>query len=73
MNISKKNSIFTYISAVSRKGYKKDMEQDNQDSYFIECPFENDPNKVFFGVFDGHGAHGHKISQFLSKNFSSIL
>jgi len=37
----------------------------NQDRYLTLPNFENDPAQSLFGVFDGHGASGEIVSQFL--------
>ena len=33
--------------------------------------FNNDPNKILFGLFDGHG--GEQVSKFLQKNFALYM
>ena len=33
--------------------------------------FNNDPNKILFGLFDGHG--GGQVSKFLQENFSAYM
>jgi len=31
------------------------------------------PGNWFFGVFDGHGSHGHLVSDFVSRNMPQKL
>ena len=33
--------------------------------------FNNDPNKILFGLFDGHG--GGQVSKFLQENFATYM
>ena len=46
-----------------------DLTKKNQDSFFTkEIVLENSGNCLFFGVCDGHGKNGDKISQFITKH-----
>lgn len=37
-----------------------------EDNYVVKLEFEENPNRSFFGVFDGH--NGHQASQYLAEN-----
>lgn len=58
---SRSSSARTKTGAVL--GQTKDFNQDS----FIICTFGKQKNDVF-GVFDGHGAKGHVVSEFLREN-----
>ena len=45
----------------------------NQDSYLILTNINNYTNFNVFAVFDGHGEHGHFVSQFLVKYFTDFF
>lgn len=45
----------------------------NQDSYLILTKINNFSNFNVFAVFDGHGEHGHFVSQFLVKYFTEFF
>ena len=49
---------------------KKHREYMEDQGFAIEN-FNNDPNKIIFGLFDGHG--GSKVSKFLQENFPIYL
>jgi len=42
-------------------------------NYFIYKNFANNPDSLYFGVCDGHGAFGHEVSQFLRENLPKTL
>eukprot|EP00966_Prymnesium_polylepis_P235736 5451849-Prymnesium_polylepis.1 len=52
----------------SNKGYKPSgrgqTESINQDRGVIAFPLSNSERQMFLGVFDGHGKHGEKVSEF---------
>ena len=50
-----------------KKGLKP--ESPNQDDYVILV----DNNSVLLGVFDGHGSHGHDVSNHIHKSFPKFL
>jgi serine/threonine protein phosphatase PrpC len=50
-----------------RKGLKPDSP--NQDDYVVVI--SND--SILLGVFDGHGTHGHEVSNFIHKIFPKVL
>ena len=65
------------INSCTLAGYKSNgMQKLNQDKFFIKKDFLNEEEQFFIGVCDGHGMHGHFISEyvskFLPKNLTSI-
>jgi hypothetical protein len=62
---------FSSITACTKPGECFQQTKTNQDAYLINTEFDGDPNKVIFGVFDGHGTYGDKVSQYLKDNFAS--
>jgi hypothetical protein len=61
---------FSSITACTKPGECFQETKTNQDSYLINTELDGDPNKVIFGVFDGHGSYGDKVSQYLKENFA---
>jgi len=58
----------------TRKGYNPNIpNKPNQDSMIVKSCFMGDPEFHVFGVFDGHGAQGEKVSKFCSDNFANHL
>lgn len=45
----------------------------NQDRGIEVCPFGGSEEKVVFGVFDGHGALGHEVSQYISTEVTKHM
>lgn len=45
----------------------------NQDVYIIEPNIHGHLGLHVFGICDGHGIHGHKISNFIKSNLSNLL
>ena len=45
----------------------------NQDSFLIVPNFTNSQKSCLFGVMDGHGSHGHLISNYLKSSIPSSL
>lgn len=45
----------------------------NQDAFYIDTEMEADQGVALFGVFDGHGFHGHRVSNFLISNIKDIF
>ncbi|RHY35240.1 hypothetical protein DYB32_000303, partial [Aphanomyces invadans] len=59
---------------VTQRGYYPDaVDKPNQDSYTIVPNFAGDPTKIFFGIFDGHGATGDLCSVFAKKEVPDRL
>ena len=56
------------IDSCTSPGYSSPgIMKTNQDSFFIEKDFLDSPEHFFLGVCDGHGLHGHLISDFISN------
>lgn len=54
----------------SRRGYNhNDLHKKNQDSCFVHPNFAGEEIFHLFGVCDGHGKNGEKVSEFVSKQF----
>jgi hypothetical protein len=60
---------FSSITVCTKPGECFQETKTNQDSYLINTELDGDPNKLIFGVFDGHGSYGDKVSQYLKENF----
>jgi hypothetical protein len=61
----KLKSVTMSYSYFSQRGYyPDDLSKANQDSYFVNAPFDGDEDFGFFAVLDGHGAKGHLCAQF---------
>lgn len=58
----------------SRKGHTpNNPSKPNQDSYIISTNLHNQSWSHYFGVCDGHGTLGHKVSGFLKQFFPVYL
>ena len=56
------------INSCTLAGYSSPgMQKLNQDKFFIKKDFLDEPEQFFIGVCDGHGMHGHFISEYVSK------
>ena len=53
----------------SLPGTEKEQQKINQDTYLIFPNMNNTPNAKIFGVFDGHGINGDKLSQEIRDYF----
>ena len=76
--IIKKNSfekkIIKNYFASSQAGKNSDgIKKTNQDSYLVLTKINDLSNFNVFAVFDGHGPHGHLVSQFLVKYFTDFF
>lgn len=49
-------------------GYSDGKTKTNQDTVFVNLTIKQSLNCALFGVFDGHGLQGHKVSQNLKAN-----
>jgi hypothetical protein len=67
------NFLFDTVECRSKAGYNGHYTKTNQDTFFAEKSFLGDRNKALFGVFDGHGEHGHKVSGFLKRCINDKL
>ena len=54
-------------------GLQNGKEKVGQDSVLVYNFTIESVNYSLFGIFDGHGSHGHHVSSFLRKNLASIL
>lgn len=54
-------------------GKKNGARKTNQDSSFYETEILGYENLALFGVFDGHGPLGHRVSKFLTRNLLGNL
>jgi len=45
----------------------------NQDAYVVIKNFLGLTENWFFGVFDGHGTKGHKVSHFVKKKLPEVI
>lgn len=53
------------VAVRTRPGRTGDKKKINQDNYIIHTKFLGITAYSVFGVFDGHGKDGHKVSQYL--------
>jgi serine/threonine protein phosphatase PrpC len=54
-------------------GFVPNSSKVNQDRACEHPKFGNDEQKAFFGVFDGHGALGHKVSQYVATELPKVI
>ena len=71
-HINKKLKVITKkvmkINSCTLAGYTNlGVQKLNQDKFFIKKDFLDEPEQFFIGVCDGHGMHGHFISEYISK------
>ena len=69
-----KSPITLRYAYLSQRGYyPEDLYKANQDAFKVVPKFGGDPSQIFFGVFDGHGACGDKVSQFTAEKVPELL
>mmetsp|Transcript_23644 Transcript_23644/g.37207 ORF Transcript_23644/g.37207 Transcript_23644/m.37207 type:complete len:337 (-) Transcript_23644:166-1176(-) len=69
-----KEGVVKCYTSLSRVGYVPfNNRKVNQDRYTEHVNFAGDKKKCLFGVFDGHGAHGHDVSQFLITHLPPMI
>lgn len=74
MPIPEGNNKKLVYSCRTRKGFSPNsLEKPNQDSFFAKVNFMERPNYHLFGVCDGHGVHGHLVSQYVTKHLQIQL
>jgi serine/threonine protein phosphatase PrpC len=77
IKIKKKNPVIKPIRKIhqfTHIGFNGESDKDfNQDIAFVERKFAGDNIFIFLGVCDGHGVHGHEISDFLRNNLPKEL
>jgi len=44
---------------------KEQLRKENQDSFYLEVPFDTREDEALFAVFDGHGANGKTVAEFI--------
>ena len=66
--IKKKNLLISY-EIYSLPGTEKGNQKINQDTYLVFPNVNNTHNAKIFGIFDGHGKYGDKLSQEIRDNF----
>eukprot|EP00457_Paulinella_chromatophora_P002317 gb/GEZN01002321.1/.p1 GENE.gb/GEZN01002321.1/~~gb/GEZN01002321.1/.p1 ORF type:complete len:724 (+),score=60.90 gb/GEZN01002321.1/:34-2205(+) len=59
---------FQSFAIRSKKGFIPKLEKPNQDRAIWKGEMSGQTDRLFFGVFDGHGSDGHKISSWLIDN-----
>lgn len=67
------NMVLHGLCAKSQAGFSEGKTKTNQDAIFYNINLKASPNCGLFGVFDGHGLQGHKVSSFIKENLRSIL
>lgn len=71
---SKKKRPFKSSAWLSKVGFVPfNPNKVNQDRAIEVSPFAGDEERAFFGVFDGHGAVGHDVSEYVSKKIPDLL
>eukprot|EP00308_Calcidiscus_leptoporus_P000358 CAMPEP_0119357956 /NCGR_PEP_ID=MMETSP1334-20130426/6257_1 /TAXON_ID=127549 /ORGANISM="Calcidiscus leptoporus, Strain RCC1130" /LENGTH=1049 /DNA_ID=CAMNT_0007372323 /DNA_START=84 /DNA_END=3233 /DNA_ORIENTATION=+ len=71
--LGKTNFVLRYAYLSQRGYYPDDLYKNNQDSFKVIPNFNDDPNAIFFGVFDGHGSDGDACSYFVRDNIERHL
>ena len=71
--LGKTNFMLRYAYLSQRGYYPEDLYKNNQDAFKVIPNFSDDPNTIFFGVFDGHGAYGDACSYFVRDNIEAHL
>jgi serine/threonine protein phosphatase PrpC len=65
---------FTRYAALSKVGYVPfNPHKVNQDRYCEVLKLGDAEHKCMFGVFDGHGAVGHEVSEFVSRELPNFF
>lgn len=71
--LGKTNFVLRYAYLSQRGYYPDDLYKNNQDSFKVIPNFNDDPNAILLGVFDGHGADGDACSYFVRDNIERHL
>ena len=64
------NETFGEFYFQTMSGYSDGRTKINQDSSYMNISIKKTTNCSLFGVFDGHGTLGHKVSDFLKKHLT---
>jgi len=68
------NKIVSKTVTLSKTGFVPfNPNKVNQDRFSDIVNYGNDPSKAFFGVYDGHGAKGHEVSQFVATELPQFV
>ena len=71
-NYNKRFKISSYSSSTMAGTNGYGITKTNQDSYLVKIDKNNNnENEYTFGVFDGHGAEGHLVSQAIKQFFTN--
>lgn len=62
------SQIFNSVSCKTKAGHNGISAKTNQDTYISQQTLFDVEENAVFGVFDGHGQHGHKCSEYIKKN-----
>ena len=65
------NMVLAGLCAKTQAGFSEGKTKTNQDAIFYSCNLKSSPNCALFGVFDGHGLQGHKVSAYIKANLKS--
>jgi serine/threonine protein phosphatase PrpC len=67
------NSRAGWSTVPGTTGCEEGVRKLNQDSYFALAPFSGSSREIFVAVFDGHGAEGRKVSQFVRNTLPAEI
>lgn len=67
------NCITKFAFATSTGHSSTHPNKPNQDVYIIEPNLKGHLGLHVFGICDGHGFDGHKVSEFIKLNYSDVL
>jgi serine/threonine protein phosphatase PrpC len=62
-----------YAYWTQRGYYPDDPHKENQDELSISLKFASEPRDAMFGIYDGHGKHGHDSSRYCKKKLPDLL
>ena len=68
-----KGSVVNSIASVSHVGKVSDSQKVNQDRCWSLNTFNGDAEAQFCGVADGHGVHGHSVSELIRMKLPKLL
>jgi hypothetical protein len=67
------NETFIQYYYQTLAGYSDGRTKINQDAYYVNTCYKMSVNCSIFGVFDGHGNFGHRVSDYLKKSLTCKL
>ena len=62
----------THLGFYSNCGFKN-ARTINQDRAMVTYPLAGDTSRILLGVYDGHGADGHQISERVANHVSELM